>query len=334
MPPVHAPDFWSRGGLVPTVLQPLAALYAAAGSARRALTAPTRVGVPVLCIGNLVTGGAGKTPVTLSLAARLSAAGHRPHILTRGYGGTIGGPVRVDPANHDAAAVGDVARLLARAAPCWVGRDRVAAAVAAIAAGADLLLLDDGFQNPRLAKDLSLIVVDGSYGFGNRRVMPAGPLREPIAAGLARAAAAVVLGTDASGSLTLLGDRLPVLLASLVSQGADDLRGKPVVAFAGIGRPAKFFATLDELGARIVARHEFPDHHRYRESELRHLLAAAKAAGAQPVSTAKDWVRLPSAVRSQIRAVEVAVEWREPRALDRLLDALLAAHLVKAAADG
>jgi tetraacyldisaccharide 4'-kinase len=321
---VHAPEFWAHDGLPPTLLQPLAALYAGIGAARRALTRPRRVGAPVLCIGNLIAGGAGKTPVALSLAARLGASGRRPHILTRGYGGTLAGPVRVDSARHDATMVGDEALLLARAAPCWVARDRVAGARQAVAAGADLLLLDDGFQNPALAKDLSLIVVDGGYGFGNRHMMPAGPLREPIASGLGRAGAVVILGKDESGSEALVDGRLPVLHARLAPHGAEALRGRDVVAFAGIGRPAKLYRTLAELGARIVATHDFPDHHAYREDEVGRILAEARAARAQAVTTEKDLVRLPPDLRSEVTAVVVTVEWADPAARDALLAPYLA----------
>jgi tetraacyldisaccharide 4'-kinase len=327
---VHAPEFWAHDGLPPTLLQPLASIYAGIGAARRALTRPRRAGVPVVCVGNLVVGGAGKTPVVLSLAARLGASGLQPHILTRGYGGTLAGPVRVDPMRHDATMVGDEALLLAATAPCWVARDRVAGARRAVAAGADVLLLDDGFQNPALAKDLSLIVVDGGYGFGNRRVMPAGPLREPIASGLGRAGAVVILGKDESGSEALVDGRLPVLHARLAPHGAEALRGRDVVAFAGIGRPAKFYRTLAELGARIVATHDFPDHHAYREEEIGGILTEARAARAQAVTTEKDRVRLPPNHRTEVAAVAVTVEWADPAARDTLL----APHLPCVSAHG
>jgi tetraacyldisaccharide 4'-kinase len=327
---VHAPEFWTQDGGIAALLQPLAMLYAAVGHARQALTRPQDVAAPVICVGNLVAGGAGKTPVTLSLATRLATAGRRPHILTRGYRGRLEGPIRVDPARHDADAVGDEALLLARAAPCWVARDRVAGARRAIESGADLLLLDDGMQNPALAKDLSLIVVDGGYGFGNRRVIPAGPLREPIAAGLSRAAAIVILGTDETGSEAIVGSSRPVLHGRLVPQDGQWLHGRDVVAFAGIGRPAKFYRTLTETGARIVARYDFPDHHPYSVNEIEPLVAQAQAVKAQAVTTEKDWVRLPPALRAEITALAVAVEWQEPASRD----ALLASYLAPAPADG
>jgi tetraacyldisaccharide 4'-kinase len=316
---MRAPDFWASGGLPSTLLAPLAALTAAGGVLRQALARPWQAPVPVLCVGNLVAGGAGKTPVVLDLAARLAARGRRPHILTRGYGGRLAGPIRVEPATHAAADTGDEPLLLARAAPVWVARDRVAGARAAVAAGAELLLLDDGFQNPALAKDLALLVVDGGYGFGNGRLLPAGPLRESLARGLARADAVVVLGADRAGVTAAIGAARPVLHARLAPRGATDLRGRAVIAFAGIGRPAKFYATLRELGARLAATHDFADHHPYRTDEIETLLAAARAADAVLVTTEKDWVRLPPALRPAVRAVAVAVEWRDPERLVELL---------------
>lgn len=318
MPPPPTPEFWARPGAVPRLLQPLAWGFAAAGAMRRALARPWHAPVPVICVGNLVAGGAGKTPVTLSLAGRLAARGVAVHILSRGYGGSIVGPERVDPARHGAAEVGDEPLLLAQAAPCWVARDRVASAKAAAAAGATLLLLDDGFQNPALAKDLSLLVVDGGYGFGNGHVLPAGPLREPVAAGLARADAVALIGADEAGVTPRLAGK-PVLRACLVAENAADFAGRAVIGFAGIGRPAKFFATLEALGARLVARHAFPDHHPYGENELRRLQRAADAAGALLVTTAKDAVRLPLRWRTRTRILTVRVAWDDEAALDTLL---------------
>jgi tetraacyldisaccharide 4'-kinase len=316
MTAVRAPEFWARDGVVPALLAPLATLYAAAGATRAMLATPFRAAVPVICVGNLVAGGAGKTPVALSLAALLAARGRHPHVVMRGYGGRLAGPVRVDPARHGAGEVGDEALLLARVAPCWVARDRVAGVKAAIEAGADLALLDDGFQNPTLAKDLSLIVVDGAYGFGNSQVMPAGPLREPLDAGLARADAVILVGADENGVAAAIGDRLPVLHAALEPQGGSDLAGSRVFAFAGIARPAKFYATLVALGAEIVARVDFPDHHRYRDEEIARLAAAAAAAQARLVTTAKDFVRVPDGLRGAVGVLDVAIVWREP---DRLI---------------
>ena len=174
---MRAPEFWARDGGFAALLAPLGLSYDLAGRLHRALARPHSVPVPVICVGNLVAGGAGKTPLVIALVEALATRGQRAYCLTRGYGGCEAGPVRVDPAAHDAKRVGDEALLLARIAPTWVARDRAAGARAASAAGAGIIVMDDGFQNPHIAKDLSLLAVDGAYGFGNAKVMPAGPLR-------------------------------------------------------------------------------------------------------------------------------------------------------------
>lgn len=316
----RAPEFWTRSGLVSDLLAPLGWAHAALSAARRGVTQATQVSVPVICVGNLTAGGAGKTPVVLSLAATLRARGRQPQILSRGYGGSLSGPLRVDAAQHTSQQVGDEPLLLAAAAPTWIGADRVASARAAIAAGAELLLLDDGFQNPALHYDRALVVIDGGYGIGNGRVIPAGPLREPVARALGRADAVVIIG-DIPQPLAL-GD-VPVLRARLVPVAADDLKNARVFAFAGIGRPAKFFASLREIGAEIAATREFPDHHPYAEGELDALDAIAQAKAAMLVTTEKDWVRLPPAWRGKIRALKVALHWDDDTALDRILAPVL-----------
>jgi tetraacyldisaccharide 4'-kinase len=316
---VRAPEFWRRRDLISTLLLPAAALYAAAGAWRQRRTTPWRAPVPVICVGNLVAGGAGKTPVTASLARLLAGRGAVPHILARGYGGTLAGPVRVDPARHRAEEVGDEPLLLAREAPVWIGRDRAEAAREASRAGAGLLILDDGFQNPSLAKDLSFLVVDGAYGFGNGRVIPAGPLREPIARGLGRAHAVVVLGADEGGVARACG-ALPQLAAMLEPCEPARFAGGVFVAFAGIGRPEKFFATLERSGARLAARRAFPDHHPFAEEELAALAGMARGQGARLVTTEKDAVRLPPPWRERVETLPVAVGWRDEAALLALID--------------
>ncbi|SMH53519.1 tetraacyldisaccharide 4'-kinase [Azospirillum agricola] len=325
---MRTPGFWyGPPGLAAALLAPLGALYGAAGRRRMAGTVPHRAAAPVICIGNLVAGGAGKTPVGLAVAAALARRGVAAHALTRGHGGREPGPLRVDPARHGAADVGDEALLLAAAGPCWVARDRAAGADAAVAAGARAIVMDDGFQNPGLAKDLSLLVADGAVGFGNGRLIPAGPLRERVADGLRRADALVVLGEDRAGVAAQVAARtpgLPVLHARLEPAAADaaDLRGRRLLAFAGIGRPEKFFATLEALGAELVQRVPFADHHPFRPAEIAALIDRAATLGALPVTTAKDAVRLPPGLRARLRVLPVAVAWDDPGALDALLDRL------------
>ena len=317
---MRAPEFWQRDGVVPWMLAPAAWVYAAA-TARRVARPGWHAPVPVICCGNATAGGAGKTTLALDLGARL--AGRRVAFLTRGHGGRARGVHRVDPARDSAALVGDEALLLAACAPTWVAADRAAGARAAVADGAGVLVMDDGLQNPSLAKDLSLLVVDGGTGFGNGRVIPAGPLREPVNAAAARCGAAVLIGQDRSGARDSLPPGLPVLGARLEQQGTNGLVGRRVFAFAGIGIPEKFFAGLRAAGAVLAGTHAFPDHHAYTSREITRLLARADAAGALPVTTPKDAVRLPAAVRESVGVVGVRRVWDAPAALDSLLATVL-----------
>ncbi|MGD9616393.1 MAG: tetraacyldisaccharide 4'-kinase [Alphaproteobacteria bacterium] len=316
---MRAPEFWDAPpGLAAGLLAPLGVVWNGAGVLCRAVARPYRAPVPVVCVGNLVAGGSGKTPVVLSLVELLAGSGVAAHVVTRGYGGRLAGPVRVDPTRHDAVSVGDEALLLARRGPCWVARDRAAGCRKAAAAGARLIMLDDGFQNPGIAKDLSLLVIDAEYGFGNGCVIPAGPLREPAGTGLARSDAVVLIG-DGEPPEAVRAARRPVLRADFEPVDATRFCGIKALAFAGIGRPEKFFASLRREGAEIVAAHPFPDHHRFSPAELAELRRNAERAGARLVTTAKDWVRLPVEARDGIEMFEVALRWRDPAALAALL---------------
>lgn len=317
---MRAPAFWSGPSALSVLLMPLGAVYAAAGKLRRMAVSPQKPPVPVICIGNLVAGGAGKTPVAQAIARHMIAQGVDVHFLSRGYGGKLKGPVRVLPGIHDAADVGDEPLLLAGTAPCWVAADRVAGAQAAAADGAQVIVMDDGHQNPSIAKSASIVVVDGETGFGNGRIIPAGPLREPIAEGLARADAVVVLGEDRAGVAQSLPEGMPLLQGHLApTEEARAMDGETVLAFAGIGRPEKFFDTVRALGCQLVEQRDFPDHHPYSHKEAREIIDAAWAIGALPVTTAKDAVRLPPDLRAPVMVVEVEVVWREPELLDRIL---------------
>jgi tetraacyldisaccharide 4'-kinase len=330
------PAFWGEpAGFAAAMLAPLAAAWDIGGRMRRALSRAYRPPVPVVCVGNLVIGGAGKTPVVLALAAHLRSLGVAGHVVTRGYGGCLRGPIRVDPARHDAAAVGDEPLLLAERAPTWVARDRAAGARAAAAAGAQIILLDDGLQNPTIAKTVSLVVVDAEYGFGNGRVIPAGPLRESLARGLGRVDAAILLTASPAplaadrrptgleyARLGLAGG-LPVVPARLVAQGGERLAGMRLFAFAGIGRPEKFFAMLREAGAIVVGTCAFSDHHPFRASDIIALRRAAARAQACLMTTRKDIVRLPAAERADIAVLDIAVDWPDPAAPARLLPPIL-----------
>lgn len=290
------PFWWRQGGCAAAMLAPLAAIYGAV-AAHRIAREGARAGAPVVCIGNPTVGGAGKTPTALAVARMLQADGETPVFLSRGYGGRLTGPVRVDPAQHRASDVGDEPLLLARAAITVVARDRVRGAQMAVAAGAGVIVMDDGFQNPSLAKDFSVLVVDAKRGVGNGRVIPAGPLRAPLEMQLDRAQALIVVGEE--DAVPVLNDArkraLPVFRARLVPDAAfvASLAGERVLAFAGIGDPEKFFATLREAGVTVAATRSFDDHHRYTRFDAQSLCADADRAGHVLVTTEKDLARIP-----------------------------------------
>lgn len=317
---MRTPEFWCGEGPLTRILEPFGLLYGAATAWRLARTHPQRVSVPVVCVGNLVAGGAGKTPVALAVARHLRDKGRHPVFLSRGHGGTARGPLRVDPARDGPERVGDEALLLAAEAPTIVARLRAAGARLAVAEGAEVIVMDDGHQNPGLYKNVALVVVDGGYGFGNGRLLPAGPLREPVARGLARASAVVLVGEDRQNLIRRFPATVPVLRAHLVpGPEAALLAGRRVVAFAGIGRPEKFFATVQGLGAHLVACHPFADHRFYAAVDIEPILDEAFALSAIPVTTAKDAVRLPPDQRQQVTVLTVTLAWDDKTALDAVL---------------
>ena len=293
---MREPRFWREDGALARLLAPMAAVYGAISGARMA-RAGTPARVPVICVGNLTLGGAGKTPTTIAVAKLLLSEGARPIFLSRGYGGALAGPVRVTP-QHRAADVGDEPLLLARTAPTIVARDRVQGAELAAAEGASVIVMDDGFQNPSLAKDCSLIVLDGERAIGNGRVFPAGPLRAPLDVQLARASALLVVGEmSAQVQDVIVGaerPRLPVLQGRLAPDPAvlAALTGQNVLAFAGIAHPEKFFATLAAAGIATPVKRAFADHYSFTQSDARELLLLAKRENLLLLTTEKDLARM------------------------------------------
>lgn len=314
---MRAPDFWQSRNLLAALLSPLGALYGASVAFKARYARPHDTGMPVICVGNLTAGGSGKTPVAIAVAQALRARGRKVFFLTRGYGGREQGPVQVARA-HGAAAMGDEALLLVRAAPTIVARDRAAGAKLAAQKDADALVMDDGHQNFALRKSLALVVVDAETGFGNGLMIPAGPLREPVRQGLSRADAVVLVG---NGAPDLQGFSGPVLRARLEADTVA-VSAKRVFAFAGIGRPEKFIASLEKGGAEVSGSCFFADHHPYTDDEILQLKAIA--GDAMLVTTEKDFVRLSVTQREGIRAIKAAVTFDGPAGLDRLLDRALA----------
>lgn len=308
---MREPAFWYRPpSRLSRLLSPFGALYGAI-AARRMRRAGAVAGIPVVCVGNYHLGGAGKTPTALALVNILREMGEQPFVVSRGYGGTVEGPVRVDPARHAAAEVGDEPLMMAAHLPVIVARDRAAGAALARAQGASVVVLDDGFQNPALAKDVALIVIDAARGVGNACVFPAGPLRAPLPPQIARTDALVVIGEGHGAdhvAVAVAARGAPVWRAHLVPDEAAlaRLRGRRVLAFAGIGDPQRFVATLRAGGVDVAATRAFPDHHRFSHDEIARLVAEARAGGLLAVTTEKDMARLSSDPRLATDAGSIA----------------------------
>lgn len=323
---MQPPGFWQAppGHWAARLMSPLSALYAVA-AARRMARPGAHAPCPVICLGNFTLGGAGKTPASLAVAAMLRDAGASPVFLTRGYGGHLPGPIQVEPGTYEAADVGDEPLLLAKEAPTVVARHRPAGAALCAQIGATAIVMDDGLQNPSLVKDLALAVVDGGAGIGNGHTFPAGPLRLPMHRQWPHVGGLILVGDGAAGEAVATEAerrRLPIHRARLVPEGSA-VSDRPWLAFAGIGRPEKFFATLREAGASLRGTRAFPDHHPFTPADLAALAAEARRLGAGLVTTAKDAVRLPPAFADQVEILRVRLCFADPPALRAQIAAAL-----------
>ncbi|RFB03864.1 tetraacyldisaccharide 4'-kinase [Parvularcula marina] len=323
---ISPPRFWSakegRHHPLALLLSPLGGIYGAAVARKLAKSVPEKAPIPVICAGNITMGGVGKTPFVAELASRLSAMGHTPFILTRGYGGSLTGPVRAAP-EHTAAEIGDEARMLSCDHPVIVSRDRVEGAKLAHDEGASAIVMDDGFQNPGLHKDVTFLLVDGETGLGNGRIFPAGPLREAPHAALTRAAALVIVGGREEHQPPHLPESaLPVMRMRLESVVPLERLGQPAHAFSGIGRPEKFFKGLETAGVELLERTSFPDHHMFTEEEIARLIARAAADDAQLLTTEKDFARLSPDQADGITPIPARLTLDNPALLDQFLASL------------
>ncbi len=301
---ITAPAFWWQPpGKLSRMLAPLGSLYRYASDMRTRRADVESFRVPIICVGNVTLGGAGKTPFTIALAEEIRHVGKDAHVVSRGYGGSLDGPVRVDISQHRYLDVGDEPLLIARSVPCWVAKDRKEGVRAAIAQGAEVVILDDGLQHPFVRKDVSFLVIDGGSGIGNGMIFPAGPLRESLNAGLAKSAAVILIGDDATGIAAQINQPIFHAGMELDAEVVKELLGAPVFAFAGIGRPEKFFASLRQAGINVSATRSFPDHHPYCLREIQQLREEAEQQGQRLVTTEKDHFRIPPVVQPHILPV-------------------------------
>ena len=322
---MQTPDFWyAPPGIRARLLMPLGCVYGYVTTRRLSRAKASRSQPPVICVGNLTAGGGGKTPSAIALYNLLDR--DDIHFLSRGHGGRAVGPVMVHPTQHQARDVGDEPLLLARYAPCWVARDRAAGHRAAAASGAGLIIMDDGLQNPSLTPTLRLLAVKGALGFGNGQMIPAGPLREPLASGLARVDALLSIGTPSHPTLTGVSADKTVFIGDYVPDATAiaDLRGQRCLAFAGIARPDGFFDMLQTHGITLVNQLSFADHETLSDGAWQQLTQLARSDNAQLVTTEKDWVRLKPHQREQVLTVPISLSWENPSALagfitDRLI---------------
>tara|TARA_B100001123_G_C15341480_1_gene1035148 strand:+ start:6082 stop:7095 length:1014 start_codon:yes stop_codon:yes gene_type:complete len=328
---LKAPNFWYNKNTTffSIILYPASILFRILTKIYVIICKTKTADIPVICIGNLVVGGAGKTPVALKMGEILKLSGYNPHFLTRGYSGSIKENIQVTN-KHSPDDVGDESLILASIAPTWIGSNRIKSSKLAAINGADCIIMDDGFQNPNIKKDFSIIVIDGKQGFGNRKVLPAGPLRESVTRGLKRANAVILVGKDEFGIKKFIDYSMPFFNADFdVSKNEEIYRGKDVTAFAGIAYPTKFFDTLKKQGANIYKSIIFPDHHIYTENDILKLIEIANKNKSILVTTKKDFVRIPNNYKTIIHKLEGEINLEKEDILKKKLTDLLEDFIFK-----
>lgn len=318
---MKTPKYWQSNSEISKILQPLGKIYAMLTWLRIKIIKPKKVDIPVICIGNITAGGTGKTPVAISLAKMLINDVYHPFFVTRGYGGRLQNVV-VNNKKHLAKDVGDEPLLLSKQAPVVVNANRYQGAQLALKNGADMIIMDDGFQNPKLYKDLSFLVFDGNYGVGNGKIIPAGPLRETFEQGIKRADALLILGKDKHNLSKKSGKK--VFFGHIETNNTVVATNKDVLAFAGIGHPQKFYHSLKEIGFNVVKTIDFPDHHFYTRSELQSIIDQAKKLNAEIYTTGKDYVKIPNSLQAQIKVLEITVVWENPDELMKFIKSKIA----------
>ena len=322
---LKAPKFWYKENEsnFSKTLYPASLLYRFGTKLYNIFNKKIESDLPVICIGNLVVGGAGKTPVALKVGKILKELGFNPHFLSRGYAGKIKANIKIID-GHSADKVGDESLILAEVAPTWIGSNRIISCHLAKKNGADCVIMDDGFQNPTIKKDFSIIVIDGKQGFGNKKVLPSGPLRESIDSGLKRANVIMVVGKDNLNIKKLLPKSIPCFNAIFdVSKNKEIFKGKNVTAFAGIAYPTKFFDTLDQQGAKILKKINFPDHYIYNENDLLKLIEIANNNQSILVTTKKDYIRIPNNYRTIVHKLDGEIIIKEDELFNEILSNIL-----------
>lgn len=314
---MKTPKHWQTKNIIALSLFLPSCLYALATWLRIKFTTPKKVKVPVICIGNLTAGGTGKTPVSISIAKILKQAGRNPYFISRGYGGHLS-DVEVDVNLHSPIEVGDEPLLLAQEAPVIVNHKRYEGAKKAIESGADIIIMDDGFQNPSLYKDKSFLVIDGNIGLGNMLPIPAGPMREFFSQGKKRAHAVIILGEDKTNIADKFSD-LRVFYGDIVEQ-EPQIENKNIVAFAGIGRPQKFYDSLKKCGLNIVKTFDFPDHHLYKNDDIQKIIETAENLGASVFTTSKDFVKIPFIYKNKVNVLNIEIKWKDINKLKKFIN--------------